>query len=94
MRWARLRFSIIGPLLASPPQEGELAAALDELAASQGFRVEHAPPRTGEVLRSCLDVTRAREVLGWSARMELAEGLRVTLDATRDAAAAVAGTDG
>ena len=27
-RWARLRFSIIGPLLAAPPERGELRAAL------------------------------------------------------------------
>lgn len=33
VRWARLRFSIIGPLLASPPEDGELKARLDELAA-------------------------------------------------------------
>jgi transposase InsO family protein len=33
VRWARLRFQIIGPLLASPPEAGELAARLDELAA-------------------------------------------------------------
>src|ERR1700678_646034 len=33
VRWARLRLSIIGPLLASPPESGELAAQLDELAA-------------------------------------------------------------
>ena len=32
-RWARLRFSIIGPLLAAPPAEGELQAALKSLAA-------------------------------------------------------------
>jgi len=32
-RWARLRFSIIGPLLAAPPASGELAAALTTLAA-------------------------------------------------------------
>jgi transposase InsO family protein len=32
MRWARLRFSIIGPLLASPPGPGELAERLLELA--------------------------------------------------------------
>ena len=31
-RWARLRFSIIGPLLAAPPPEGELLAALKTLA--------------------------------------------------------------
>lgn len=32
-RWARLRFSIIGPLLAAPPGPGELHAALATLAA-------------------------------------------------------------
>ena len=31
-RWARLRFSVIGPLLASPPARGELHAALEALA--------------------------------------------------------------
>jgi transposase InsO family protein len=31
-RWARLRFSIIGPLLASPPEPGELGVLLRELA--------------------------------------------------------------
>jgi putative transposase len=33
VRWARLRFQIIGPLLAAPPDAGELGAKLDELAA-------------------------------------------------------------
>lgn len=32
-RWARLRFSIIGPLLAAPPDAGDLQAALTALAA-------------------------------------------------------------
>jgi transposase InsO family protein len=32
-RWARLRFSIIGPLLAAPPAAGQLQAALTELSA-------------------------------------------------------------
>lgn len=32
-RWARLRFSIIGPLLAAPPSNGELQVALKSLAA-------------------------------------------------------------
>jgi transposase InsO family protein len=32
-RWARLRFAIIGPLLAAPPPEGELRTALKSLAA-------------------------------------------------------------
>ncbi|PUE00524.1 MAG: hypothetical protein C3L25_06000 [Candidatus Sedimenticola endophacoides] len=30
--WAQLRFAIIGPLLAAPPEKGELATALKELA--------------------------------------------------------------
>ncbi len=32
-RWARLRFAIVGPLLAAPPEAGELHAALNVLAA-------------------------------------------------------------
>src|SRR2546425_10031540 len=32
-RWARLRFSIIGPMLAEPPARGELEAELKKLAA-------------------------------------------------------------
>ena len=32
-RWARLRFAIVGPLLAAPPEAGELQAALQRLAA-------------------------------------------------------------
>jgi UDP-glucose 4-epimerase len=35
-----------------------------------------APERPGEVRRSCLDVTRARDELGWEAQTPLAEGLR------------------
>lgn len=32
-RWAHLRFAIVGPLLAAPPQPGQLCSALRELAA-------------------------------------------------------------
>ena len=32
-RWARLRFAIIGPLLAAPPAPGDLQTALRDLAA-------------------------------------------------------------
>jgi putative transposase len=46
VRWARLRFSVIGPLLASPPESGELGAQLDELAS----RV-YVHPTTGERVR-------------------------------------------
>src|SRR5437870_10176218 len=33
-RWAHLRFSVVGPLLAAPPARGELQAALEALAAT------------------------------------------------------------
>jgi transposase InsO family protein len=46
VRWARLRFQIIGTLLAAPPDEGELRMRLTELAARAW-----AHPTTGEVVR-------------------------------------------
>ena len=51
--------------------------------APDGFRPEHAPERLGEVRRSALDPTRAREELGWEAQVELDEGLKRTLDSLR-----------
>ena len=48
-------------------------------AARANFEPEMAPPRPGELERSCLDVSRARDELGFSARTELADGLQRTL---------------
>jgi transposase InsO family protein len=48
--WAHLRFSIIGPLLASPPERGDLKAELEALAAR---RYAH-PTRPGELVRFAL----------------------------------------
>jgi hypothetical protein len=45
-RWARLRFSVIGQLLASPPAKGALRAALKQLAAR-----EWRHPSTGAPVR-------------------------------------------
>ena len=53
-RWARLRFSIIGPLLAAPPAAGELQSALTLLAVK---RWRH-PPRASK----CVSASRR-----WSA---------------------------
>jgi UDP-glucose 4-epimerase len=39
------------------------------------------PARTGEIDRSCLDATLARDVLGWRASTPIADGLRQTYDA-------------
>jgi len=45
LRWARLRFSIIGPLLHSPPEKGDLSARIAKLASTPWRH-----PTTGEVL--------------------------------------------
>lgn len=44
----------------------------------------HGPPRPGDVRHVVLDVTRARERLGWTATTSLADGLRRTVSAMRD----------
>ena len=38
-----------------------------------------AEPRAGELQRSCLDPSKAKRLLGWTAKMALTEGLRLTL---------------
>jgi len=47
-RWAEFKFSVVGGLLASPPQQGELRAALSELAArTWRHPISGAPVRYG-----------------------------------------------
>ena len=60
----------------------ELVHLLRGLAGAGSPEPMFAPPRLGEIDRSCLDVARAREVLGWEARTPVAEGLRLTYEAT------------
>ena len=45
-RWAHLRFSIVGPLLAAPPARGELRAQFKKLAATEWLH-----PVTGQLVR-------------------------------------------
>jgi UDP-glucose 4-epimerase len=56
-----------------------LAAQLGELGGAE-FEPELAPARTGEVQRISIDPSRAGRELDWQPRVELAEGLRMTLD--------------
>ena len=48
-----------------------------------GFQAAHAPARPGEVQHIYLDTSRAREELGWEARVDLDEGLELTLASLR-----------
>ena len=60
----------------------ELVDALRPHAAN-GFEPEHAPERPGEVRRIALDCSRAREELGWEAKVGLEDGLERTLASLR-----------
>jgi UDP-glucose 4-epimerase len=66
------------------------AASVNELfsalraAAALPVKPVHRPKRPGELFRSCLDVAKARRVLGWSPRVPLAEGLKRTFEHIRD----------
>jgi len=58
----------------------ELLAVLRELHGADAPQAELAPARAGEIDRSCLDATRARELLGWTASTSIADGLRLTYE--------------
>jgi UDP-glucose 4-epimerase len=62
-----------------------LVSALEDLAGdlgirTNGFEPEFAPPRPGEVRRSALDPSLAKEELGFEAKMSIEDGLRRTLE--------------
>jgi UDP-glucose 4-epimerase len=59
--------------------------SLLELVAALAVERRFEPARTGEILRSCLDVTRAADVLGWRADVGLEEGLARTVAAVQAA---------
>jgi UDP-glucose 4-epimerase len=61
----------------------ELVAILRELGGGDDFEPEFEPARLGELARSCLDISRARETLGWAPSVAIREGLRLTLEAAR-----------
>jgi UDP-glucose 4-epimerase len=78
-----VRATVTGPLNVGTGIERtvlDLVDALRQLAESRDFQPEHAPPRPGEVRRSCLDCTRAARELGWRPTTELRDGLRATLE--------------
>ena len=59
-----------------------------EIAEALELEVDFKPARPGEASRSCLDVTRAEQVLGFRAQVPLREGLPRTMEAARAAAPA------
>src|SRR3954454_11179983 len=61
----------------------DLVTILQQEGGRDDFEPEYADARLGEIERSCLDVTRARQELGWEAKTSLSDGMRATLDAAR-----------
>src|SRR6202044_1813364 len=60
--------------------ETDVASLYAELQRAAGTSIEPvlAPLRTGELERSCMDPTRAREAFGWEPRVALSDGLAAT----------------
>ena len=76
--------NLTGPVNIGHGQETSVLELLDALrAVSDGGRSlrepRFAPERPGEVRRSCLDVSRARTELGWTAQVRLGDALRRVL---------------
>jgi len=77
---------VTGPVNIGTGRETSVLQIVDHLAAivgAGGLTPIFEPPRLGELDRSCLDIRRAREMLGWEPKVELRDGLRMTLEATR-----------
>ena len=76
---------VTGPInigLGQPKSVLDVVEVLNDHADDR-FEPEHAPERPGEVQHIALDPSRAREELGWEAKVELEEGLKRTLDSLR-----------
>jgi UDP-glucose 4-epimerase len=73
---------LVGPVNIGHGQETsvlDLLQALRDVAGDEPLEPRFEPERPGEVRRSCLDVTRARQELGWEPRVQLRDGLRTIL---------------
>jgi UDP-glucose 4-epimerase len=70
-----------GPINIGTGVEGNVLELIEALAphAHADFTPDHQPERTGEIRHIAIDSTRAREELGWEARIGLAEGIEQTL---------------
>ena len=69
----------------------ELAELIHETSGANPV-IEHAPERAGEVRRSVLLASRAKEVLGWTPRMSIADGIAETFRWFADERDSVAST--
>ena len=84
-RLALERSEVTGAVNIGTGLETSVVTLFERLRAAAGGHGEarHVPARPGEQRRSLMDASRARRVLGWTARVTLDEGLRRTVAAVR-----------
>ena len=77
---AALQSSFVGPVNIGTGVETDVLQIFRALREAVGSSIEarHGPAKPGEQRRSCLDVRRAAEVLGWRPKTALPDGLRRT----------------
>jgi UDP-glucose 4-epimerase len=77
---------VSGPINIGTGVETDIKTLYRHLADAAGVSTPalHAPGKPGEQQRSCVDNTRARELLGWRPTVGLADGLRQTVAYFRD----------
>lgn len=77
-----LQSSYSGPLNIGTGQEANVLLLFRLLCERIGTRIAavHGPPKLGEQRRSCLDSSRARDILGWMPRVSLSAGLDKTVE--------------
>ena len=80
---------VTGPVNLGNPDElsvGELAKLVARMTGTAACIV-HRPLPSDDPVRRCPDISRARDLLGWTARVPLSEGLRKTIDYFQEALA-------
>jgi UDP-glucose 4-epimerase len=77
---AALQSSFVGPINIGTGVETDVVTIFQHLRDAVGSSIEarHGLPKVGEQRRSCLETSRAAQVLGWRHQMTLKEGLRQT----------------
>jgi UDP-glucose 4-epimerase len=77
---AALQSSFVGPINIGTGVETDVVTIFQHLRDALGSPIvaRHGPPKVGEQRRSCLETSRAAQVLGWRHRMTLKDGLRQT----------------
>jgi UDP-glucose 4-epimerase len=58
----------------------DVAQSVGQVMGQKSPKIEFAPPRPGELLRSALDVSKAKKVLGWTPEHNFEDGLKELVD--------------